>query len=58
MEQEIKTILERFGSKDVLKKLEELYIPGNKYYEELKQRVKYRKLIDSFFEEKKAAAKK
>ncbi len=58
MEEEIKTILTRFGSKDVLKRLEELYIPGNKYYEELKQRVKYRKLIDSFFEVKKAAVKK
>ncbi|MCP4523038.1 MAG: trigger factor, partial [Candidatus Gracilibacteria bacterium] len=49
MKTEIDTILERFGSEDVLKKLQELYVPGNKYYEELKQRVKYRKLIDNFF---------
>jgi len=47
---EIKTILSKFESKDVLKRLEELYVPGTKYYEELKQRIGYRKLIDSFFE--------
>lgn len=53
MEKEIKIILEKFGSKDVLARLKELYVPGNKYYEELKQRMKYRKLIDSFFTVKK-----
>lgn len=53
MEGEIKKILEKFGSEDVLARLKELYVPGNKYYEELKQRMKYRKLIDSFFEETK-----
>lgn len=50
MDKEIDTILARFGSEDVLKKLKELYIPGSKYYEELRQRTSYRKLIDSFFE--------
>ncbi|MCP4522870.1 MAG: hypothetical protein GY828_01490, partial [Candidatus Gracilibacteria bacterium] len=53
MEKEISIILKKFGSKDVLKRLEELYVPGNKYYEELKQRMKYKKLIDSFFVTKK-----
>jgi hypothetical protein len=28
-------------------------VPGEKYYEELKTRISYRKLIDSFFEEEK-----
>lgn len=46
---EIEKILARYGSEDVLKRLRELYIPGTKYYEELKLRVGYRKLIDSFF---------
>ncbi|NDK08481.1 trigger factor [Candidatus Gracilibacteria bacterium] len=50
MDKEIDTILARFGSEDVLKKLKELYVPGGKYYEELRQRTSYRKLIDSFFE--------
>ncbi|MDA7494767.1 trigger factor [Candidatus Gracilibacteria bacterium] len=53
MEKEIKVILEKFGSKDVLARLQELYVPGNKYYEELKQRMKYKKLIESFFTTKK-----
>jgi len=47
---EIELILTKFGSEDVLARLRELYVPGTKYYEELKQRIGYRKLIDSFFE--------
>lgn len=47
---EIEKIVEKFGSEEVVKRLKELYIPGTKYYEELKQRITYRKLIDSFFE--------
>jgi hypothetical protein len=50
MDKEIETILARFGSDEVVKKLKELYVPWNKYYEELRQRTSYRKLIDSFFE--------
>ncbi len=50
MDNEISTILSRFESADVLSRLKELYIPGNKYYEELIQRTAYRKLIDTFFE--------
>lgn len=48
--QEVEKIIARFGSEEVVKRLKELYIPGTKYYEELKQRITYRKLIDSFFE--------
>jgi trigger factor len=47
---EIDLILARFGSEDVLARLKALYVPGTKYYEELKERIGYRKLIDSFFE--------
>lgn len=53
-EEEIKEekdkFLSKFSSKDVLEKLETLYMPWTKYYEELKKRIWYRKLIDSFFE--------
>lgn len=48
--QEIDKILERFGSAEVVSRLKELYSPGSKYYNELVQRISYRKVIDSFFE--------
>jgi FKBP-type peptidyl-prolyl cis-trans isomerase (trigger factor) len=48
---EIEKILARFWNEDVLKRLKELYIPWSKHYEELKQRIRYRKLIDNFFKE-------
>ena len=51
MKSEIEKMMQRFESPDVLERLKELYVPGNKYYEELKLRVGYRKLIDSFFAE-------
>ncbi len=47
---EIEKIIARFGSNEVVARLKELYVPWTKYYEELKQRITYRKLIDSFFE--------
>ena len=50
MDKEIETIMARFSSEDVVNRLKELYVPWNKYYEELRQRTAYRKLIDSFFE--------
>lgn len=50
IQKEIDTILKRFESPDVLKRLKELYVEWNNYYEELKQRLVYRKIIDSFFE--------
>lgn len=51
MSDEIEKIMSRYQSEDVLNRLRELYIPGNKYYEELRRRMGMRKLIDSFFEE-------
>ncbi len=52
MNSEIEKIMSRFGSEEVLERLKELYVPGTKYYEELKQRMVYRKLIESFFNKK------
>lgn len=40
----------RYENPEVKKRLTELYTPGTNYYEELKQRMKYKNLIDSFFE--------
>ncbi len=53
LDKEIEMILTNYGNPDVLKRLKELYVPGTKYYEELRQRMGYRKLIDTFFEIKK-----
>lgn len=49
LEEEISKIMERFQNPEVLERLKTLYVPGTRYYEELKQRLGYRKLIDSFF---------
>ena len=50
IDKEIKTMIARFEAPDVIKRLKELYVPWNKYYEELILRITFRKLIDSFFE--------
>jgi len=50
VKKEIEKIMDRYGSEEVRQKLTELYTPGQKYYEELKTRVWYRNLIDTFFE--------
>lgn len=49
MKKEIEKIISEFQAKDVVARLKELYVPGNQYYEELKQRMVYRAIIDSFF---------
>ncbi len=50
MKGEIEKIMKRFENEEVLKRLSELYVPWQRYYEELRQRMGYKKLIDSFFE--------
>jgi len=50
VEKEVETIMKRFENPEVLERLKELYVPGNNYYEELKQRIGYRNVIESFFE--------
>lgn len=57
MKKEIEKIMSNYHAEEVLKRLAELYVPGNKYYEELKQRMVYRKIIDSFFKVKTTAKK-
>lgn len=46
---EIEKIISKFQNPDVLKRLKELYVEWSNYYEELRQRMTYRKLIESFF---------
>jgi len=50
MKVEVEKVMSKYESADVLKRLEELYVPGSKYFEELRRRMAYRKLIDTFFE--------
>ena len=50
LNKEIEWILKNYGNPEVIDRLKELYVPGTKYYEELRQRMGYRKLIDTFFE--------
>lgn len=49
LNEEIKKVFERFESEDVIARLKELYKEGTKYYEELRQRMIYKKIVDSFF---------
>lgn len=53
MKVEVEKVMAQYGSADVLERLKELYIPGTKYYEELRRRVAFRRLIDGFFTEAK-----
>lgn len=48
LEKEIETIIENYSNEEVKGRLRELYIPGTKYYEEIKNRMTYKKLIDKF----------
>ncbi len=52
MKKEIEKIMSKFENQEVLNRLKELYVPWTKYYEELKQRMVYRNLIESFFTKK------
>ena len=49
VQKEIAIITKRFENEEVLARLKDLYVPGNNYYEELKQRIGYRNVIESFF---------
>jgi len=49
MMSEIEKILAKFENPEVLNRLKDLYLPDTKYYSELKQRIIFKKIIDSFF---------
>ena len=52
MEKEIAKIKSWFDNPEVLERLEKLYTPDNNYYQELKTRLGFRNLIESFFNKK------
>ncbi len=53
METEIAKIKAWFENPEVLERLEKLYTPENNYYQELKTRLGFRNLIESFFKKAK-----
>lgn len=58
MKKEIDKISSRFENPEVLERLKNMYKDGTQQYEELKNRLTFTKIIESFMKEKKAAAKK
>jgi len=53
MDEEIAKIKAGFENPEVLERLEKLYTPENNYYQELKTRLGFRNLIESFFKKAK-----
>lgn len=47
---EIEKIMWKYSNPDALAKLKEILVPGNNNYEDIKGRLKYKKIIDTFFE--------
>lgn len=48
--EEIERILSQYTSIEVKEKLKAKLVPGDTYYEDMKNRLKYKKIVDSFFE--------
>ena len=46
---EIEKVIAMYTSEDVVKRLREKLVPGDTYYEDIKNRVTYRKIVDSFW---------
>lgn len=47
---EVEKVIAQYGSPEVVARLREKLVPGDTYYEEIKSRVIYRKVVDAFFE--------
>ncbi len=47
---EIDKIMTQYASEEVKEKLKAKLVPGDNYYEDIKNRMKYRKIVDTFFE--------
>jgi trigger factor len=46
---EIEKVIAAYQSEDVVKRLREKLVPGDAYYEDIKMRVTYRKVVDGFW---------
>ncbi|MDP2103479.1 MAG: hypothetical protein Q8K26_00995, partial [Candidatus Gracilibacteria bacterium] len=49
-QEEVAKVIAQYSNADVITRLRAKLIPGDDYYEDIKNRVTYRKVVDSFFE--------
>lgn len=47
---EIEKVISQYGSSEVIERLRAKLVPGDNYYEDIKNRLAYRKVVDTFFE--------
>jgi len=50
VKEEVEKVIAAYSSDKVVDRLREKLVPGDDYYEDIKNRVAYRKVVDSFFE--------
>lgn len=46
---EVEKVIAQYGSAEVVEKLKTKLVPGDTYYEDIKNRVTYRKVVDGFW---------
>ena len=47
---EVEKVIAQYENESVITRLREKLIPGDTYYEDIKNRLAYRKVVDTFFE--------
>jgi trigger factor len=47
---EVEKVISQYGSSEVVERLRAKLVPGDNYYEDIKNRLAYRKVVDTFFE--------
>lgn len=47
---EVEKVISQYGSSEVIERLRAKLVPGDNYYEDIKNRLAYRKVVDTFFE--------
>ena len=48
--EEVEKVIAQYGSAEVIERLRSKLVPGDTYYEDIKNRLAYRKVVDTFFE--------
>lgn len=51
IKEEVEKVISQYGSSEVIERLRAKLVPGDTYYEDIKNRLAYRKVVDSFFQE-------
>ncbi len=50
IKEEVEKVISQYGSSEVVERLRAKLVPGDNYYEDIKNRLAYRKVVDTFFE--------